>query len=103
FLTLGLRRAAELEWTRSTPGVRRALERYAAGVNAAMAKDGRWRLPLELQLLRVRPEPWSPVDSLAIGKLFAWRLGENHAAELLRYALAQELGATGAELLGPVE
>jgi penicillin amidase len=102
FLTLGLRRAAELEWARAAPDVRQAIERYTAGVNAAIAADGRWTLPLELQLLRVQPAPWSPVDSLAIGKLFAWRLGENHAAELLRYALAQELGPRGADLLGPV-
>ena len=101
FLTLGLRRAAELEWARAAPDVRQAVERYTAGVNAAMAADGRWKLPLELQLLRVQPSPWSPVDSLAIGKLFAWRLGENHAAELLRYALAQELGPRAADLLGP--
>ena len=100
FLTLGLRRAAELEWERAAPDVRRAVERYAAGVNAAIAAGGRWKLPVELQLLRVRPEPWSPVDTLAIGKLFAWRLGENHAAELLRYALAQELGPRANELLG---
>jgi penicillin amidase len=100
FLTLGLHRAAELEWARAAPDVRQALERYTAGVNAAIAACGWWKLPLELQLLRVRPSPWTPVDSLAIGKLFAWRLGENHAAELLRYALAQELGARGEDLLG---
>ena len=100
FLTLGLRRAAEVDWGRAAPELRSALERYAEGVNAAIAAGGRWKLPLELQLLRVQPSPWSPVDSLAIGKLFAWRLGENHAAELLRYALAQELGPRGDELLG---
>ena len=36
FLVLGLRRAAEIEWQRVTPRVRRAFESYAAGVNAAM-------------------------------------------------------------------
>ena len=56
----------------------------------------RGRRPLELQLLGLAPEPWTPIDSLAIGKLFAWRLGENHRAELLRYALAEELGPRAA-------
>jgi penicillin amidase len=98
FLTLGLRRAAEIEWGRTTPRVRIAFERYAAGVNAAMAAGGGKR-PLELQLLRLQPEPWTPIDSLAIGKLFAWRLGENHTAELLRYSLLQALGPRAGELL----
>jgi penicillin G amidase len=99
FLTLGLRRAAQSEWDRAAPDVRRALAAYADGANAAIVV-GRWKRPVELQLLGINPEPWTPVDSLAIGKLFAWRLGENHAAELLRYALAQRLGPTAYELLG---
>ena len=97
FLTLGLRRAAEREWERTPPGVRAAFESYAAGVNA-VASSGRARLPIEHQLLRIEPEPWSPIDSLAISKLFAWRLGENHRAELLRYALAEEIGPRALEL-----
>lgn len=97
FLTLGLRRAAEIEWQRTTPQVRMAIEHYAAGVNAAMSV-GRGKLPLEHQLLGLQPEPWTPIDSLAIGKLFAWRLGDNHTAELLRYELAQALGPRAAEL-----
>ena len=97
FLTLGLRLAAEREWTRTPPDVRTAFENFAAGVNAAMSVP-RGMLPLELQLLGLTPEPWTPIDSLAISKLFAWRLGENHRAELLRYALLQEMGPRGLEL-----
>src|SRR3954464_14581556 len=44
FLTLGLRRAAELEWQRTSPSVRTAFESYARGVNAAMSV-GQGRLP----------------------------------------------------------
>jgi penicillin amidase len=97
FLTLGLRQAAEAEWQRAPARVRAAFESYAAGVNVAM-RVPRGRLPVEHQLLGLEPEPWTPVDSLAIGKLFAWRLGENHTAELLRYALVQELGPRALEL-----
>ena len=97
FLTLGLRLAAEREWARTPPAVRSAFESFAAGVNAAMVVRGRQR-PLEMQLLGLTPEPWTPVDSLAISKLFAWRLGENHRAELLRYALVQEIGPRALEL-----
>jgi penicillin amidase len=97
FLTLGLRLAAEREWKRTTPQVRTAFENHAAGVNAAMSVS-RGKFPLEHQLLGLMPEPWTPVDSLAISKLFAWRLGENHRAELLRYALVQEIGPRALEL-----
>jgi penicillin amidase len=103
FLVLGLRRAAEIEWQRMTPRARLAFENYAGGVNAAM-NVARGDLPLEHQLLGLRPEPWTPIDSLAIGKLFAWRLGENHRAELLRYELVGELGPRALELFpGPPE
>jgi penicillin amidase len=96
FLMLGLRLAAEREWERTPPDVRTAFESYAAGVNAAISTPG--TLPLEHQLLRFTPEPWTPIDSLAIGKLFAWRLGENHRPELLRYALVGEMGPRALEL-----
>ena len=36
FLALGLRTAASVEWAQSTPAVRAALERHAAGVNAVI-------------------------------------------------------------------
>jgi penicillin amidase len=100
FLTLGLRDAARAEWERATPPVRTALEKYAAGVNAYMAtlKDRRQR-PLEFQILGFTPAPWEPLDSLSIGRLLAWRLAENHHAELVRAALARKFGAESALLL----
>lgn len=101
FLTLGLRQAAAEEWSRATPAVRTALERYAAGVNAiASTLTGRQR-PLEFQVLGIAWAPWTPEDSLAVGRLLAWRLAENHQAELVRGALAAKLGETAArELAG---
>ena len=83
------------------PPVRLALERYAAGVNAASAElSGRMR-PIEFQLLGITPPAWEPIDSLAVGRLLAWRLAENHQAELVRGALALKLGeATARELTG---
>lgn len=55
------------------------LESYAAGVNAALDRYGRWIAP-EIWLLGVEPEPWQPVDSLAIGSMLelelSWSMGE---------------------------
>ncbi len=100
-LTLGFRQMAEAEWARTPPNIRTAFESYTSGVNAAMSVS-RVRLPIEHQLLGLRPEPWTAVDSLAISKLFSWRLGENHRAELLRYSLARELGPRAADLFPAV-
>ena len=99
FLTLGLRDAAKAEWERATPQVQTALERYAAGVNAATAAMvGRMR-PIEFQLLGIAPAAWEPVDSLAIGRLLAWRLDENHQAELVRAVLTAKFGEASARQL----
>ena len=99
FLTLGLREAAQAEWERAAPGVRQALERYAEGVNAASAELIGRKRPLEFQLLGITPPKWEPVDSLAVGRLLAWRLAENHQAELVRSSLAAKFGETIARQL----
>jgi penicillin G amidase len=100
FVTLDLRAGAEAEWQAAPAAVRMALMRYAAGVNAYLAQTVGRRLPLEFQILRVTPGEWTPVDSLAIGRLMAYRLGENHQAELVRHALMSAFGAGEALRLG---
>jgi penicillin amidase len=99
FLGLGLRRAAAAEWQTATPQVRSALEHYAAGVNAATAAMGRWKRPPEFLLLGVTPEPWTPVDSLAVARLLAWRLAENRRGELVRGRLTRAIGPAETNLL----
>jgi len=103
FLGLGLRRAAAAEWQTATPQVRSALEHYAAGVNAATAAMGRWKRPPEFLLLGVTPEAWTPVDSLAVARLLAWRLAENRRGELVRGRLTRAIGPAETNLLmGPM-
>ncbi|HXG88306.1 MAG TPA: penicillin acylase family protein [Vicinamibacterales bacterium] len=99
-LTLDLRAAAEAEWRAAPPVVRDALTRYAAGVNVQMEGAGGRLRPLELQILRTTTAPWTAIDSLAVGRLLAWRLAENHQAELVRHALATQFGVDEALRLG---
>jgi penicillin amidase len=87
--TLGIRRAAEANLPRLDEETRRYLDAYAAGVNALLAT--RPVLPLEFLLLRVDPEPWTALDSLAWGKMKAWELGGNWRNELVRMRLARTL------------
>lgn len=106
---IGLRRAAEASWAAlppeeaATPEGAAAVEAaraYSDGVNAFI-ESHRHRLPIEFTLLRVQPEPWSPVDGLSFGKYMAWVLGGNWRAELLRAGLTQRFGPDGARMLVP--
>jgi penicillin amidase len=87
--TLGVRRAARANLERLDDETRAALDAYAAGVNAFLATDP--VLPPEFLLLRVRPEPWSAVDSLSWLKMMAWDVGGNWRNELLRMRLSRTL------------
>ena len=90
--TLGLHRRAAASLAHLDKATRAALEAYAAGVNAWLDAH-RWRLPLEFLLLGVRPQPWSPVDSLAWARLMGLRLAGDWRDDLLRAGLAGHLDA----------
>ena len=51
-----------------------AVESFAAGVNAWQERCRPRDLPPEYLLAGIRPDPWTPEDSFAIGKLVAWFL-----------------------------
>ena len=98
FLTLGLRagrRARVGAHAARRPNSVRELRGRRERGDVGVARPG---CRSSISCLRLTPEPWTPIDSLAISKLFAWRLGENHRAELLRYALVEELGPRALEL-----
>jgi penicillin G amidase len=98
--TVGLRRAAEKDWALVDDETRAILEAYAGGVNAYIDTH-RGRLPLEFTILGVDPAPWTPVDTLAWGKVMAQTLSGNYKAELLRARLIAGLGAEAAGQLMP--
>ncbi len=102
--TLGLRRAAERDWAAMEAAggeAKAALEAYSAGVNRFL-ETHRDRLPVEFSILRVDPAPWTPVDSLAWGKLMSLTLSLNHPTELLRAQIAEKLGPQAVtELMAP--
>ena len=87
---LGLGRLAQSQYQRMQAPVRRALEAYAAGVNAWL-KTRSGTLPPEFLALGYTPEPWRPADSLLWGKMMAIKLSGNWPDELLRARLAPRL------------
>ena len=73
---------------------RRALEAYAAGVNAWLVQvdaGARGRGAPEFWLFGADIEPWQPADSIAIGKLMALRLSGHLRDEVLRAQLSAVL------------
>jgi penicillin amidase len=78
FRVLGMRRVSEAMWAdiqANQPEIKAMLEAFAAGVNAYIAgvKDRTLAEPLEWGFLG-EIEPWTPVDSLVIGRLQSWDL-----------------------------
>jgi penicillin amidase len=72
--TLGLRRSAERSLAAASPFFRAVLEAYAEGVNARLGTLT--ALPPEYGALHLtQVAPWTPVDSLVIGKLVAFSNG----------------------------
>ena len=98
--TVGLRRAAEKDLALLDGDTRTILEAYAAGVNAYVDTH-RNRQPLEFTILGVNPAPWTPVDTLAWGKVMAYNLCSNYDYELLRARIIAEAGQPGAQDLLP--
>ncbi len=97
---LGLYRLAESSLAALSDETRATLTAYADGVNAFLSAHRR-KLPFEMVALRIRPEPWSPVDTIVWGKLMAWQMSRNYLAELNRAELSRTIGAQDARLFYP--
>lgn len=88
--TLGVRRSAEAMVATLSAQARDAFEAYAEGVNGYL-KTRPEALPIEFQILRHTPEPWTPADSLVWAKLMALQLSGNYRDELFRARLLDRL------------
>ena len=71
--TVGINRLAEAEVRRLSSETHGRLEAFSNGVNAYIAELDDL-LPIEFDLLDYSPEPWSPVDSVAVWGEFRWYL-----------------------------
>ncbi|APR84105.1 Penicillin amidase [Minicystis rosea] len=86
FRHIGLGRTAKAQWDAMPPGeVRDGMEAYADGVTQAYRKIRSGELHLPNGLLGIEPEfftDWTPVDSLAIGRLQTYLLSYDADADL---------------------
>ena len=95
--TMGFARIAEQEYALADPETRRALEAYAAGVNAYTQSRRPAQLGLEFALLQwmgveVEIEPWTPINTLTWAKVMAYDLGGNMEDEIRRVELIRAVG-----------
>ncbi len=86
--TLGLGRLAEEGVVRLSAETQAELIAYAAGVNAALARQ---RIPPPELALARKPEPWAAADSLKWARLMALQLTWNWRDELARVRLSAQL------------
>ena len=91
FRTLGLGRAADHEAATLDPEPRRILDAYARGVNQFIEQHMS-NLPLEFSLLRYKPQPWKPADTLAISGYMYRTLADTRERELNRAKVTERAG-----------
>ncbi|OQX55106.1 MAG: hypothetical protein B5M54_03780 [Candidatus Aminicenantes bacterium 4484_214] len=89
--TFGLKETVTRDWELLTPREKRLLEKYSAGVNAWLEQKLIWAEP-EFVLLRYRPRPWTPQDSLVIKALMALSLSSDATSEAIRSKILKEKG-----------
>ena len=87
----GLKEATLNDYLLLSTEMKDLLRAYSSGINAWM-KAQKYRWPPEYILLRCRPEPWTPLDSLAIKQVMALMLCVDHASEAVRGNLVQRVG-----------
>jgi len=87
FRNLNFGRAAERELQEMNPESRKLLEAYARGVNRFIEQH-RETLPMEFTLLKYKPQPWQPTDSLVLAGYMYRTLTDTREREIHRGVVA---------------
>lgn len=87
----GFAKVAEESIPLLNPQLKNALENYARGVNAYIATLDEKTLPVEFRILRYKPSPWKPTDTICLGKILADGLSTTWQNDVLRASLQKNL------------
>lgn len=101
--TLGLYQSAQTErdaLALTAPRTLGELQAYADGVNAFIRTHS-GSLPLEFTILGITPQPWTPVDSLAYGRVVALSLDSQWYTKYARAMVLARVGPAVAAALFP--
>ncbi|MEE9606790.1 MAG: penicillin acylase family protein [Myxococcota bacterium] len=101
--TLNLPGAADAQLERLDPATRDLLVAYARGVNARIerVRSGRAAMPVALKQLDAPLEDWTPGDTLAVLKLYAWGLSNTLDVSLVLSEMIEKLGGVAARRFFP--
>jgi penicillin amidase len=91
FRTFGFSRAAERDYAAMDKDSRALMEAYARGVNVFIEQHQN-NLPLEFSLLKYKPQPWQPTDSLVIAGYMYQTLTDTWERELDRAKVEARVG-----------
>jgi penicillin G amidase len=92
FRLLGFGRAAERDVAQLDPAQRSIMESYARGINRFIEQHGD-QLPVEFSLLKYKPQPWQPSDSLVIAGYMYETLTSTWQDELDRAKVSEKVGS----------
>ncbi len=98
--TLGFYQSAQVELNHLNPTVRAELQAYADGVNAFITTH-QYTLPLEFTILGIHPKPWTPLDSLAYGRVVSLSLDNSWYIKYTRALIIAKAGTGVASALFP--
>ena len=89
--TFGFHRLGQSDLDNLPEDARAEVDAYAEGVNAFIEQAGK-RLPVEFMLVGHRPEPWTPLDSMAFARVMIWQLSHAWASAIVRARLIEKVG-----------
>ncbi|TEU03831.1 MAG: penicillin acylase family protein [Candidatus Aminicenantes bacterium] len=89
---LSLAEGARRDYDKLSPKMKELIVSYSEGINSWMdTRKMNW--PLEFLILRYRPQPWTPLDSLVVKEIMALMLCTDYRSEVVRGNLVKRLGA----------
>jgi penicillin G amidase len=101
FRTFGFGRAAERDLGLADPASHALLEAYARGVNHFIEQHTD-QLPIEFTMLKYRPQPWQPTDTLVISGYMYETLTDSWEEEIDRAKVTDRAGSERAhDLFSP--
>jgi penicillin amidase len=89
--TFGFHRLGKADDELISQELKGILQAYADGVNAFLAHPGA-KFPVEFTLLRHKPAPWQPEDSMAFARVMIWQLSHAWYGEIVRAQIIDKVG-----------
>ena len=87
--TLGFNRLAKQDYEFASDEMKEYLNCYSDGVNAFFKKG---KLPIEFKLAKIKPEKWTPTDSLGWGRVMSWTLSHGWSGSITRQKIIDKVG-----------